>query len=70
MSENGTWATDLAIRNLVNCLGITLHILKSTEENFLDIHYSRRDDTNLYTPYGSIDVFVTYLEPLHYNIII
>ena len=34
MAKNGTWGTELTLKALVDALGITLHILQSTDENF------------------------------------
>ncbi len=66
MSENSTWGTELTLKALVDSLGITLHIMQSTKENYYLIY--RPDEIE--GPYCEHHVFVTYIEPIHYNAII
>ncbi len=34
MERNGTWGTEITLKALVELLGVTMHVIQSTKDNF------------------------------------
>ena len=64
MATPGTWGEEITLRAAVEAFGIRIHVLTSTEENWL-LQYSPIAGFKN----GSRQVFLTYVAPVHYNTI-
>ncbi|KAL3159149.1 hypothetical protein ABBQ32_14134 [Trebouxia sp. C0010 RCD-2024] len=62
MSQNGTWGDELTLRAICEAYGIVINVITSDQQ-----HWFMRYEPEGTQPKKSVEVFVTYIAPIHYN---
>ena len=74
MARTKTWADELTLRALCDALGVTIHIITSTKDNWhllytpqQHLHQDNVQEESNYTSSHRRHAFLSYISPVHYN---